>query len=114
MKLPVRIKNEWLEALRSDNYAKGTQWLCKDNKFCCLGVLCEVLRIPWSIENMRDGAFRRYGHTFNVLPNKALVLLGAKSDKIPNQFAVNETDLIRLNDTTETFDEVIKYIEENL
>ena len=37
------IKQKWLKALRSDEYAQGKTWLCRDidgeHRFCCLGVL---------------------------------------------------------------------------
>lgn len=32
----------WIDALRSGDYEQGQGALNKDNKFCCLGVLCEV------------------------------------------------------------------------
>lgn len=36
----------WTEALRSGKYDKGTGLLHgRDNEFCCLGVLCEVLGV---------------------------------------------------------------------
>lgn len=38
-----RIKELWLEALRSGEYAQGKHELQTTNgKFCCLGVLCEI------------------------------------------------------------------------
>lgn len=37
------IKNKWIEALRSGEYEQGTgQLKSLDNKYCCLGVLCEI------------------------------------------------------------------------
>lgn len=33
---------EWVEALRSGNYKQGAGFLCKDGKYCCLGVLCHI------------------------------------------------------------------------
>ena len=36
------IKKKWIEALRSGEYEQGTRHLSKDNKYCCLGVLCEL------------------------------------------------------------------------
>ncbi len=37
-------KKLWVEALRSDKYKQGRNRLRRDNKFCCLGVLCDVFR----------------------------------------------------------------------
>lgn len=37
------IKKQWLKALRSGEYTRGVgQLRDKDNKFCCLGVLCNL------------------------------------------------------------------------
>lgn len=35
--------NAWTTALRSGDYAQGTGALQKQGKFCCLGVICDVL-----------------------------------------------------------------------
>lgn len=36
------MKKEWLEALKSGKYLQGKDSLCQDEKYCCLGVLCEI------------------------------------------------------------------------
>ena len=36
------IKARWIAALRSGKYAQGYERLGQDDKFCCLGVLCEL------------------------------------------------------------------------
>jgi hypothetical protein len=39
------VKQQWIEALRSDSYKQGKDCL-RDNQdnFCCLGVLCDVVQ----------------------------------------------------------------------
>lgn len=37
------LKAEWIDALTSGEYPQGNHYLNKDGKFCCLGVLCELL-----------------------------------------------------------------------
>lgn len=37
---------KWVEALRSGEYKQGRGVLCKDNKYCCLGVLCKINNRP--------------------------------------------------------------------
>jgi hypothetical protein len=39
-----RIKKLWLDALRSDKYKQGRDRLRHDNGFCCLGVLCDIVK----------------------------------------------------------------------
>ena len=36
------IKAKWVSALRSGDYVQGTGQLRRSNKFCCLGVLCDL------------------------------------------------------------------------
>ncbi len=36
------IKQRWVEALRSGQYTQGTEYLRRDNDYCCLGVLCDL------------------------------------------------------------------------
>lgn len=36
---------KWVKALRSGKYEQGKSYLKKDNKYCCLGVLYDVLKI---------------------------------------------------------------------
>jgi hypothetical protein len=43
-KLKPDVKEKWLEALESGKYQQGQNRLRSvGNKFCCLGVLCDVL-----------------------------------------------------------------------
>ncbi len=39
-----RIKNLWIKALESGKYKQGKNRLRTDDKFCCLGVLCDIYR----------------------------------------------------------------------
>lgn len=36
------VKQQWIDALRSGNFEQTTAVLNRDDKFCCLGVLCEL------------------------------------------------------------------------
>jgi hypothetical protein len=36
------VKSKWLEALRSGEYTQTTHSLKSGDKFCCLGVLCDL------------------------------------------------------------------------
>ena len=39
-----KIKAKWLKALRSGKFKQGKDQLRLGNRFCCLGVLCEIQR----------------------------------------------------------------------
>lgn len=43
-KLKPAIKRRWLKALRSGKYKQGTGSLRDGDGFCCLGVLCDVVK----------------------------------------------------------------------
>ncbi len=40
--MDTAIKAEWVDALRSGDYAQGGGVLRRGNNFCCLGVLCDI------------------------------------------------------------------------
>lgn len=42
-RLNPEVKAKWVAALRSGKYVQGTGRLCRDGKYCCLGVLCDVM-----------------------------------------------------------------------
>ncbi len=46
-KLPKKIKNLWIEALRSNKYKQGKYYLKntdqEEDRYCCIGVLCDIL-----------------------------------------------------------------------
>lgn len=41
-KLPVKFKDKWLKALRSGKYEQGSGKLCKNGKYCCVGVAGKI------------------------------------------------------------------------
>lgn len=43
-KLDPELKAKWLAALRSGEYKQGRYCLSTDNGFCCLGVLCDIVK----------------------------------------------------------------------
>lgn len=42
MKMNQEVKAAWVSALRSGEYEQGIAALRSGNKFCCLGVLCDI------------------------------------------------------------------------
>lgn len=101
-----QVKEDWVEALRSDEYVQGKDYLCKDNKHCCLGVLCEITDTDVVAKSINGGTIYAYkGET-----NTALL-----SENLKEEIGLADDDvdeLIFLNDTQEvTFDEIADYIE---
>ncbi|HEU5032735.1 MAG TPA: hypothetical protein VFV01_47985 [Spirillospora sp.] len=59
--MKAKVKTRWVEALRSDEYQQGKGWLHQidqagQERFCCLGVLCEIAAQDGVIEPGRESA----------------------------------------------------------
>jgi hypothetical protein len=98
------IKQKWVAALRSGKYSQTRETLQDENGFCCLGVLCEVMKLPKPIP---------YIYTFR---GKHLEkdLTHDFRDSVGLSYTA-EGELIELNDKEHySFAEIAEYIEENL
>ena len=49
------IKKRWIDALKSGDYKQGTESLCCNDSFCCLGVLCDLY-----IQDTKNGEWFSY------------------------------------------------------
>ena len=75
MNTNLELIKEWVKALRSGKYTQGQDCLRgKDDKFCCLGVLCDLTsRKKWDEEN--DEYYCTILGEEEVLPESILNLL---------------------------------------
>lgn len=83
------IKEMWVKALRSGEYEQGTHQLVGDNKYCCLGVLCDIARkcgiveIREATDNMGiTHLFYGTPEEYNI-PHKSNVDIGPKYEVLP-------------------------------
>ena len=103
----------WIAALRSGKYEQGKYRLRVNDKFCCLGVACDILGIESS-----KGHYGTYVYGFNksILPSIAANALGiSNTGKFSNE---NLSDisicLHHLNDIQNmNFIEIADFIEQN-
>lgn len=110
------IKVKWLEALRSGNYKQGRRCLRKDDRFCCLGVLCDISKLgKWEAPN---GAYCGMGYvTPEGFEDTTLTTELKDFAGLEGHFC---TLLADMNDGTEntgiskTFEQIANYIEANL
>lgn len=105
--LHVDIKSRWIEALRSGKYEQGKYQLRTwDNKFCCLGVLCDIVNPEgWETDDHGDLI---WGDLGSFLGLKALIAAG-----LPESF--DQTLLTSQNDKEgKSFEEIADWIERNL
>ena len=102
-------KEELLEALGSGKYEKGKDVLRKADRFCCLGVECNLYRIHRADAQWRK---RAAGYTYDTCSFMgAGVLLPSAVAEWSGISSLAQDNLAKINDSTETFDEVIEYIE---
>ena len=47
----------WVRELRSGKYSQGRGSLLRNGKYCCLGVICEELRVGKELIDETDGSF---------------------------------------------------------
>lgn len=113
--LPIDVKTKWLNALRSGDYLKGKGKLNCDNKYCCLGVLAEIEKYPKSLS---DIGLISYNNVSSHLTSDSNVYVVLRSlGDFHGFIIIIENDLRKfislasINDSTETFNEVIEIIE---
>jgi hypothetical protein len=98
----------WIAALRSGDYQHGKGALCQDSKYCCLGVLHDIIGEEWVSENDGYAWGHRAGEEGEVdywdLPEDLKAELGRHYPM-----------LISMNDFWNAdFNRIAKYIEENI
>lgn len=101
------IKDRWIAALRSGDYKQGKDQLRNfDNRFCCLGVLCDLNDphqwIKSSVYNPHYSYLRYYGNLPPQMQTKF------------NISPVEVNKLMRMNDNGVDFKEIANHIEVNL
>ena len=112
------IKEQWLHALRSDKFKQGRDYLHKDGRHCCLGVLCELAVDAGVIDAFkaegRPTMYGEYGET--SLPPEVQLWAGLRED-IPSvsvEIEGEQQHLASLNDNGWTFKEIADIIEKEL
>jgi len=102
-------QKKWLEALRSGKYQQGKNKLRdSDDRFCCLGVACEVLNVSFVAV---DGFFYYDGNAqiSPVTVVNDIALYGASGDNADRRDDTKR--LTYLNDHGKTFAEIADIIE---
>ena len=83
--MDISWKNKWLAALRSGEYNQGYDQLRNlDNKFCCLGVLCDIVSKEIPEYQWKDDVFlynTRTGKKVTAfLPSSIKKMMGITND----------------------------------
>lgn len=106
-----QVKKDWVKALRSGKYKQGFKALKIEDRFCCLGVLCDLHLqkhgAKW--EKKESTNYEEYLGGDVSLPKE--VVEWAKLSK--DEFAIDIDALIGKNDKGESFEEIANLIENN-
>ena len=100
------IKAQWLAALRSGDYQQGKSLLHYEDRFCCLGVLCDLYAKDTGNTWESDGLVCNMHGSGGILSPQVQEWAGLKH--------LNSMDLAGRNDNGATFEELAELIEENL
>jgi len=106
-------RQQWVDALRSGRYEQAKGKLRDGDKFCCLGVACDISGLgEWDMQSLYI-TFIGEGH---CIDNKRLPVaiqdwLGVESDSVFVNTKNGVASLARLNDKGITFVEIADIIE---
>lgn len=98
-------KEQWIPALRSGQYEQGVGKLHdKDNRFCCLGVACDLLKDKLSLEVREGTCSYKYDYSEVYLPEAVENYIGL--------IDTSQDELANLNDTGNTFNQIADALED--
>ncbi len=75
MKMNEAVRVKWLAALRSGEYKQGTNFLQKEDEFCCLGVLCDLA--------VKEGVIPPGEYSDDWGPDVKVMLFAERSSLLP-------------------------------
>lgn len=106
------LKKAWIKALRSGEYKQGTNFLCAEGKYCCLGVLADIsLDTYWTIS--KSASFFAGREVWRIRYSTEFF-----SDKILKKLELSSHDqgiLTELNDSRRwSFKKIANWIEKNI
>jgi hypothetical protein len=114
----IEVKQKWVEALKSGEYIQGSEYLCNNNKHCCLGVLTDLYvkenNLEWNTMTYDDDNVKSLNNECTVLPD-CVIEWADLPNKNPYVFCNGKKMMIaEHNDGGVTFEELAQIIEEQL
>jgi len=109
--MDAELKEKWIEALRSGKYEQGRGFLRRKDKYCCLGVLCDLIDPEgWTHQAPADPGDEIERCWYDV--SVALPLHTSRNIQLSEE---RQALLVCKNDDKEySFDEIATYIESTL
>lgn len=108
------IMEKWVKALRSGEYKQGKDRLrSKDDKFCCLGVLCNLHAQEHPEIAKHETNPLTYLNHAGLPSSEVLEWAGFRYDNECGWISTIGTDLVTLNDTGKSFKQIANIIEKH-
>jgi hypothetical protein len=108
------LRRKWVEALRSGKYQQGKGALRNsDNRYCCLGVLCDIVGVPSELPEDSDHYIfttKDNGKISGYLNPEIAAMVGLKSVVGGGTSGMS---LAGMNDRSTPFTEIADVIENN-
>lgn len=110
----LELKAKWSAALRSGKYVQGDTWLKNSGKYCCLGVLCEVMGHELAEGDRTVNEEGGYDIIDSELPRFRKAFQPHGPDGVqPEASKGSATNFYLMNDTDRmTFDQIADFIDE--
>ncbi len=105
--MDVELKKKWVDALRSDKYSQTQGQLRNDKGYCCLGVLCDLLKESEDDWIYRNDAGYTFKGSYTCYPPQEIIDMYSFS-------GVSTGKLASLNDDKYSFEDIANFIEENV
>jgi hypothetical protein len=119
--MDAEIKARWVTALRSGEYQQGRETMRQGDRFCCLGVLCEIDGAQWQPARSEGHPFYAVGYGVEQLEADARQELGLTDDEhmallSMNDGNINQDEAARwgVEKRPHTFAEIADWIEGRL
>lgn len=119
-----RIKNIWIEALRSGRYPQGKRYLRSTEGYCCLGVLADCYLIHNNLEWKRyppsENDMQWFAFSIPGVAREEITFLPGCDEHFKKWFGgvfliATQSQLAHLNDLEELdFTQIADWIEQNL
>ena len=110
------IRRQWIKELRSGNYKQGNRRLRDENRHCCLGVLCDIVKKRADVSLITKSVAEQALSEDGVLPGEVCELLGTDSNPVLHAISTRDhkhvhESLTSLNDDGLTFPQIADMIE---
>ena len=108
-------RDKWVEALRSGKYEQGNKFLRLGDRYCCLGVLCDLDGAGWTPQLAYFAA--KAGPVYSAGPSVHGSEIHTLSEEREERLEIEHGivgQVIYMNDSGKTFAEIADWIEANV